>query len=77
MLITVLFYLLIGALLMGGVYLTHPTIIIDGGLDDIFCTKSSTVNCIIGIFICLSIIMIWLPVLIAVIIKRVTDKINE
>ena len=59
MLITVLFYLLIGALLMGGVYITHPTIISDGGLDDIFCTESSTVNCIIGIFICLSIISLF------------------
>lgn len=77
MLITVLFYLLIGALLMGGIYLSHPEIIDDEDLDDIFLTKSSNINCVIGIFLFLAIMIIWLPVLTAVIIKMVYDKVNE
>ena len=77
MLVTSLFYLLIGALIMGGIYLAHPEIVVDGDLDDIFLTESSNTNCVIGCFLFLAVIMIWLPVFIAVIIKMVSDKIRN
>ena len=73
MLVTVLIYLVIGALVMGGIYIVNPEIISDGGLDDIFFTRCHTINYINGFIIFLAIIMIWLPVFIAVIIKAIAD----
>lgn len=77
MLIAVLIYLVIGALIMGGIYLANPEIIDDGDLDDIFFTESSNVNSIIGSFLFLAIMMIWFPVSIAVIISIIVNKIKE
>ena len=77
MLITVLIYLVIGALIMGGIYLVNPEIISDGRLDDVFFTRRHTINYINGFIIFLAIAMIWLPVFIAVIIKVIADEFND
>ena len=76
MLIT-LIYLVIGAILMGGIYLVHPEIIDDNDLDDIFFVESLNINYVIGAFLFLAVMMIWLPVLIAVIISYISRKIKE
>lgn len=77
MLIAVLIYLVIGALIMGGIYLANPEIIDDSDLDGIFFTESSNINSIIGSFLFLAIMMIWFPVFIAVIISIIVNKIKE
>ena len=77
MLIAVLIYLVIGALIMGGIYLANPEIIDDSDLDIIFFTESSNINSIIGSFLFLAIMMIWFPVFIAVIINVIVNKIKE
>lgn len=74
MLIAVLIYLVIGSILMGGIYLANPEII-NVDIDDLF-SSSNNVNCLIGSIFFLAIEMIWLPVLIAVIIKVIADKFN-
>ena len=76
MLIAVLIYLVIGALIMGGIYFADPELISDSGFDDLFFTKSNIINCINGSIIFLVISMIWLPVSLAVIIKTITDEFN-
>lgn len=76
MLVAVLIYLVIGALVMGGIYLVNPELINDGGLDDIFFTRQHIINYINGFIIFLAIVMIWLPVFIAVIIKVIADQFN-
>ena len=77
MLVAVLIYLLIGSLLVGGVYLVNPEIISDGDLDDIFFTRASIINYINGFIIFLAFAMIWLPVFVAVIIKDIADHFND
>lgn len=77
MLIAVLIYLLIGALVMGGIYLVNPEIINDGGLDDLFFTRSDIINYLNGFLLYLAITMIWLLVFIAVIFKVIADKFND
>ena len=77
MLIAVLIYLVIGALIMGGIYLANPEIIDDSDFDSIFFTESSNINSIIGSFLFLAIMMIWFPVFIAVIISVIVNKIKE
>jgi hypothetical protein len=76
MLIAVLIYLVIGALVMGGIYLVNPELINDANLDDIFFSRSSIINYVNGFIIFLAITMIWLPVFIAVIIKVIADQFN-
>lgn len=76
MLVTVLIYLVVGALVMGGIYLVNPELINDGGFDDIFFTRQHIINYINGSIIFLAIVMIWLPVFIAVIIKVIADQFN-
>ena len=71
MLMAVLIYLVIGAILMGGIYLVHPEIIDDSDFDNIFFVESSSVNYVIGAFLFLAVMLIWLPVLIAVTISAV------
>lgn len=77
MLMAVLIYLVIGALIMGGIYLANPEIIDDSDFDNIFFTESSNINSIIGSFLFLAIMMIWFPVFIAVIISVIVNKIKE
>ena len=74
MLVAVLIYLVIGALVMGGIYLVNPELINDADLDEIFFTRSSIINYVNGFLLYLSITMIWLPVFIAVIIKVIADE---
>ena len=74
MLIAVLIYLVIGALLMGGIYLVNPELINDGDLDDIFFTRADIINYINGFIIFLAMIMIWLPIFVASIIKVIADR---
>ena len=76
MLVAVLIYLVIGALVMGGIYLVNPEMINDSDLDDIFFSRSSIINYVNGFIIFLAITMIWLPVFIAVIIKVIADQFN-
>ena len=76
MLIAVLIYLVIGALIMGGIYIANPDIIEDSDFENIFFSESNNINCIIGGFLFLAIMIIWLPVAIAVIIRFIADKFN-
>ena len=77
MLIAVLIYLVIGALIMGGIYIANPDIIEDSDFENIFFSESNNINCIIGSFLFLAIMIIWLPVSIAVIIRCIADKFNN
>lgn len=77
MLIAVLIYLVIGALVMGGIYIANPDIIEDSDLENMFLSESININCVIGSFLFLAIMIIWLPVSIAVIIKCIAKKIDD
>lgn len=76
MLIAVLIYLVIGALIIGGIYLVSPETINDGDLDDIFFTKYHIINYINGFIVFSAIVIIWLPIFVAVIIKVIADEFN-
>lgn len=76
MLMAVLIYLVIGAILMGGIYLVHPEIIDDSDFDNIFFVESLNVNYVIGAFLFLAVMLIWFPVLIAVVISAIARHIR-
>ena len=74
MLIAVLIYLLIGALLMGGMIIANTDI---ADKFDSFMTESNIINFIIGMLSLLAVSMIWLVVVLIVIIQEIAEKIND